>query len=218
MNYRDIPFKEYQDTAITILREHGFDRFSNIPVDPEVIIRRRGIRLIPWKDLKRDWAILGCVVKYEQGLQILIDEYHYFEQPESSLFTLGEELGHIELHLIDLDSITSIKKWINTLSKNDKYHKYIEQQAKCFSSHLILPNFIFESYTLDWTKKHIKEINKFRSFSHDGLANLIGSLITDDLEVSEYIISLALLRWPDRIIDKIVKQYPQILSRRLDSI
>ena len=92
MNYRHITFKENQERAHEILDFYGITSKSDMPVDPEPILRKMGISIVPFRGLKFRHGPLGFVTKTNSDLQVWVDEHHYINQPESSLFTIGEEL------------------------------------------------------------------------------------------------------------------------------
>jgi hypothetical protein len=216
LTYREIPFRENQRLANEVLRRFGFDESSDLPIDPELIIRQMGMDFIPVRGLKKNFGIKGCVVKYGDALQILIDEYHYENEPESSILTLGEELGHSVLHLVDIDSIKSIKQWMREVHRNTSRNAYIHSQARLFASNLILPAFVFDAYVLGWVESHLGEIQRFTNLSEDGLSSTIGFLMEDELEVSSWIIGITLGRWPNPAIKQITAQFPELLSKRVE--
>lgn len=215
MKYRSIPFQEYQARATKILEDCGVGEKDHLPIDPERIIRKLGMQPIPMKDLKVNFGVKGFVAKYRSALQIYVDEYHYLYEPESSLFTLAEELGHTVLHLIDFEKINSIKDWIAVVAQNARYHKYVEQQARCFASHLLLPEFLFDRYVQKWMRENVRDVKRWNHFSYESLAQNVGFLMADELGVSEWIIGFSLMRWPDHLIEKIVQMHPDLLGRKM---
>ena len=161
MTYREIPFSEYQQKANALLRKHGISENDKLPIDPENIIRLEGIELIPSPQLKQRFGIRGCVVKYNDQLQIYIDDYHYDNEPESCFLTMGEELGHCILHLVDFGKIRTIRDWMDISKKNRDFSRFIENQARMFGSNIILPSFILEGYLMKWVRLNLKSIQRF---------------------------------------------------------
>lgn len=213
LKYREITFPENQVIATNLLREHGYDEKSRIPIDPELVIREKGIDLIPFPGLRRDHGLKGCVAKQEGSLQILIDKWHY-EEDETSIFTLGEELGHCVLHLIDLDKVKSVSDWIRIVYQNKSVSRYIEQQARVFSSNILLPHFSFCDYVLSWTAANLTSISTFSNLTVESLSENIASLLEDEIPLSHWILDYTLRRWPDRTIDQIVAKYPSLIRQK----
>lgn len=125
MRYNKYSFKDYQGKADKLLNDYNILNSTDLPVDPELLLRKLGYVLVPHKNLKCDYGIKGCVIKYNSKLQVHIDEYHYENQTETCLFTIGEEIGHIVLHLNEIKHIESIEDWNSILKENYDYHKYI---------------------------------------------------------------------------------------------
>ncbi|RPJ06626.1 MAG: ImmA/IrrE family metallo-endopeptidase [Spirochaetaceae bacterium] len=203
MKYRDISFKEYRDKADKLLQLHGFVD-AKIPIDPERLIRKMGdIDIIPYKNLYIDYRVKGMVayIVKRQRFQIYIDEYHYDNQTKSSLFTLAEELGHLILHLDNREALPSHQdKWADILKLNHENHKNMENQARTFGSNIILPHKIFDPFAMDWVKKNEAIIRKHANYTPEGLAQTIGFHLEDVLEVSQYILQISLLRYPDPLV------------------
>lgn len=212
MTYREITFAKNQQVADQLLRECGIKADSSLPIDPEVILRKKGHLLSPMPNMKRDYGVLACVAKSGRSLNVYIDEYYYSNQEDRSLLTLGEELGHIYLHLLDLERVRSVDDWIKMRSENREHHKKIESQAQLFASNIVLPHFIFDQYVVDWVHANIHELERFPRISPDTVAWNIGLYIEDELGISPWILSITLQRWPNRLIDKILKEYPGLLS------
>ncbi len=205
--FKEMSFGEIQRKAEDLLSFNGFDQIRTLPLNIEKLARLMKIQIVPMDGLKKEYGIKGCVVKCSKGFSILLDSYHYERQEESSVFTIGEEVGHIILHLNDVEDVTTINEWMHIVVCNENYRAYIEQQARVFSSNLLLPRYAFEPYTLDWVKRNIKSLKKFQNFSVDDLAFNIGASMADELRVSSWIIEITLKRWPDRIIDKVFNQF-----------
>lgn len=213
MKYRRIPFRESHDRANELLELCGIGPDSTIPIDPEVIRRQLGIDVVPYRGLNFRCGLLGGVIKVRKKLQVWIDEDHYLKQPQSSLFTLGEELGHIVLHLEEeLDQITSIEDWIKITVATEEYYDYMETQAKTFSTNIILPSFIFDPYTLKWVDRNLKTIKKHNNTTKEELVYNIASDLEGELSVSAYIIEIVLnKRWPNPLIDQIIEKYSGLI-------
>ena len=91
-------FSDYRKIADRCLRALGYKESSAIPVDPELIARKLGIRIVPSENLFRQFGIAGFICKYRDEFQIFVDAFHYEKKPEQSIFTIAEELGHFFLH------------------------------------------------------------------------------------------------------------------------
>lgn len=216
MRYQKISFKDNQEKANQILRYYGLDSPDHeLPIDPELILRKMRIQPIPRKNLQKEHGIKGFVCIKNHSFQVFIDEFHYFEQEESSRFTLGEELGHIILHLEEVDEIKDLQDWMRVIVETSKHHRYIESQARTFASNIILPEGAFKPYVLAWVGRHLTSLKRMKNISHEDLAFNIASDITEDLPVSNYIVQIALNRWPDRIILSVIDHYPELMRRRL---
>ncbi len=214
MTYREIPFSEYQKRANELLRKHGVTENDELPIDPETIIRREGIELIPSAGLKQRFGIKGCVAKVDDTLQIYVDQYHYENEPETAFLTLGEELGHCVLHLEDFKNIHSIRDWLNIIKNNQEFSRKIENQARMFGSNIILPSFVFEPFIKAWMTANLKNILCFSNYNEDVLQGNIASLLEDELRLSYFVIYYALGRYPDRPINWILSNYPQLLKKK----
>ena len=212
MNYRHITFAENQACAYEILRIHGISEKDDLPIDPELILRKIEIDVVPYPGLTFKFGAQGFVTKINGAFQVWVDENHYYHHPDSSLLTIGEELGHIKLHLESVDNISSIEEWIKQVVATEEYYAFMEQQAKTFSSHIILPSFSFNPYVLEWIDHNIGRVRKLKSPNHKELAYAIASIMAKDLGISEYIIEITLNRWPDPAIFKIMQAYPDLMS------
>ncbi len=211
MKYRKITLTQNQYKANELLKFFGITRKSDLPIDPETIIRKMGYQIVVYPGLLFRLGLLGGVVKINSRLQIWIDKKQY-QESDSALFTLGEELGHIVLHLEDFTNISSIKDWFQIIqSFNEEHFIYTETQAKTFSSNILLPNFIFDSYTIEWVGKHLKQIDKLSNTTTDDLAWNIASLMAKSIKTSPSIIDITLKRWPNPLIGQITKQYPDLI-------
>lgn len=211
MKYRKITLTQNQYKANELLKFFGITRKSDLPIDPETIIRKMRYQIVVYPGLLFRLGLLGGVVKSNSRLQIWIDKKHY-QESDSALFTLGEELGHIVLHLEDFTNISSIKDWFQIIqSFNEEHFIYTETQAKTFSSNILLPNFIFDSYTIEWVGKHLKQIDKLSNTTTDDLAWNIASLMAKSIKTSPSIIDITLKRWPNPLIGQITKQYPDLI-------
>ncbi len=212
MTYREITFAKNQQIADRLLSDCDITEKSNLPIDPEAILRKKGHLVIPMLNMKRNYGVLGCVAKSGRSLQVYIDEYYYLNEPDRSLFTLGEELGHIYLHLFDLENVKSVEDWIKVLVANSDHHKRIEAQARLFSSNILLPHYIFDPFVLRWVKQNINQLKAFPRISPGTLADTIALFLEDELGVSQSILSIVLRRWPDQLIGRITKNHPGLLS------
>lgn len=212
MNYRHITFKENQERAHEILDFYGITSKSDMPVDPEPILRKMGISIVPFRGLKFRHGPLGFVTKTNSDLQVWVDEHHYINQPESSLFTIGEELGHIILHIEDCDIIKSIDDWSHIALRNLQFYDKLENQAKTFSGNIILPSFIFDDYVLDWIGGHPEHREELMSTSFEDLAYTTAFLIKDDLGISPSILEIILKeRWPNPVVYQIAGKFPDLI-------
>lgn len=212
MTYRDIDWPEYETAAHEALSRIGKteDTVSgrDLPVDPELYLRKHGIKLFPRPGLKRDTGAMAYVGKYNGQLQVFIDDYHYHYCPESSIFSIGEELGHILFHLGNVDQIDSVEEWRAVLDKNRLHHRYIEQQAKTFSSHFILPSFIFTRYVIELIEDKVDSLSR-SPFKQPAMMSMnIAEEVCDTIGLSADIINIALQRGPDHPLTKIIKHYP----------
>lgn len=215
MKYRNIPFTEYQQRANQLLDFFGITAESSIPIDPEIFLRQIGFDIVPYPGLWFRFGLKGAVIKVKDKRQVWIDEDHYFNQPESSLLTLGEELGHIILHLDeDSDDVSSIRDWISKTTATEEYYDYIENQARTFASNIILPSFIFDPFTLGWVSKNLDIIKERNNTTREDLAYNIASLMSDVVSVSPYIIEITLNRWPNPLIDQILEKHPELINRK----
>lgn len=113
MKFKYFPFKRYREIANDILRFYGYNEKSKIPIDPERIIRKMNIELVIINNLYKNHGIQGCVafIKPTKKYQICIDNIHYYYQEKSSLFTMGEEIGHIILHKEGMEEIANSDDW-----------------------------------------------------------------------------------------------------------
>ncbi|NGX46465.1 MAG: hypothetical protein K940chlam2_01656 [Chlamydiae bacterium] len=212
MNYRHVTFKENQERAHEILDFYGITSESDMPVDPEPILWKMGISVVPFRGLRFRYGPLGFVTKINSDLQVWVDEHHYINQPESSLFTIGEELGHIILHLEDFDIIKSIDDWNRIALRNLQFYDKLENQARTFSANIILPSFIFDDYVLDWISKHPGHREELMSTSFDDLAYKTAFLIKDDLGISPSILEIILTeRWPNPVVYQIAGKFPDLI-------
>jgi hypothetical protein len=213
MIYRDIPFTEYESVANALLRKHGISERDLLPIDPETLIRKEGLVLNTSLPLHKLFGIRGCVVKKNGRLEICIDEYHYMNEPESCLLTIGEELGHCILHLQDFEKIRSISDWMRVVVANRAQSRFIENQARMVGCHILLPTFIFGDFLVDWVGKNLKSVEAFRNPTIDLLLDNLATLLEDEIPLSHWILNIALGRWSDRPIDRVTKAYPQLLQK-----
>jgi Zn-dependent peptidase ImmA (M78 family) len=210
LTFRHITFQENQAAANRLLKSYGYEDTSGIPIDPERIIRRMRLGPVPFANLRKNFGIKGMVTKYGEKVQIWIDEYHYENEPESSMFTLGEELGHCVLHLEECGEIKSVEQWMRIMHRDRDQNKFIHAQAKLFASNILLPAFVFDSYAMEWVCKNLKDIVRFAGISPGELASTIAFLMEDDLGLSQQIIEHTLTRWPNQAIKQIREGFPEL--------
>ncbi len=210
MTYRHITFQDNQTEANRILRSYGYNAGSAIPIDPEKVARKMGWGTVPYANLRKNYGIKGFVTKYGEKLQIWIDEYHFQYEPESSLLTVGEELGHCVLHLEGCGNIESAEQWMEIMYRNQKHHSFIHQQARLFASNIMLPAFVFDTYVREWVRENLEDVKKFARVSPNDLASTIGFLMEDELGLSQWIIEHTLKRWPNPVVNQIKESYPEL--------
>ncbi len=216
MIYRHITFQESQKCAITLLKKYKLEN-EQIPIDPEILIRRieynneARIKVIPKARLHADYHLWGMVAYIlepdknpNKGFQIYIDQAHYFGDKRKSLLTLGEELGHIVLHLEFGRVLPDVADGWNHLSEvNCQNHKNRESQARLFGSNIILPPNSFDPFVFDWVEKNKALILSSGCQSMDELASTISINLANVIEVSESIIKITLKRWPNQLLGQI---------------
>ena len=183
--YKYIPFERYPEIVQEFLAGQDWDH--DVFVDPEIICQNLDFGPpIPYPDLRLRLGIKGAAVLVDDEFQIYVDEYHYNHEERSCNFTIGEELGHIAMHLKEYQGTgITVDEWARVtrdLSKRD--NKYLHQQARCFSSHLLLPQSKLTDYAISVVQEHYHEIDRGLNFSDDLLADTIADYLYDSIPLS----------------------------------
>ncbi len=208
MKYRSISYNKNQEIALDILESVGIDTEKcEIPNDPEYIARYYEMPPNIISGLFTNFGIRGCVYKFDNSFSIGIDENHYYNQEESSIFTLGEEIGHIFLHLKGrCNNINSPQDWLRELSEDIENSDKIENQARVFSSNIILPPVPLYNYVNKWIQNHKTTFKIEGLLATEDFANKLGSALHSEMKLSPYIIQYSLLRWPDRCAKRLLRE------------
>lgn len=205
-------FEDYPKIANDLFEKYGIDQ--SVPVDPEIIAMEMNIPIVPAPGLKRDYGIKGVCCLVDGNFEIYIDKYHYYYEVESSLFTIGEEIGHIILHIDGHQKIT-FDSWKKEASKiTEQKNKYLHQEARSISSHIIFPANTFTDYAINMVDKNYKDYNSRWNRDKADLAENIAEDIASDVDISQHICKFSLLRWPDKPIDKIIERWPDLCKNK----
>lgn len=69
---------------------------------------------------------------------------------------------------------------------------------------------LFDDYVINWMKQNLESVNRMASIGIRSLEDQIAFLMKDDIDVSEFILQKALLRYPSYLIGKIKDLYPKL--------
>lgn len=205
-------FEEYQSIASKLFEKYEIP--LDMPIEPDLLASQMDIYIGAAKDLKRNYGIKGVCCLVDGKFEIFIDERHWEDEPQSSIMTIGEELGHIILHLDGYENI-KYDDWILEAGKitHDR-NRYLHQEARYLASNIIFPAAKFTDYVLDLVERNIKDYSRRFNFNNHILAGNIAADMEDELEVSMDICQIALQRWPDYPIGAVVRKFPAIKNRK----
>ncbi len=203
---KHLTYEEYQSLANSFLESIGINQHSQFPFEIDFIADKAGYKIKPIPNLKRDFGVKGCVLKFTGSIfQIAIDDQHYMDDEFYYPFTIAEELGHILAHDYIYENINSLKEAIDfhsTLSEEE--YKRMEQQARNVGSNILISSFLFKPFLIDFCEQQDEEIRKNQFPSKEDLADFIAIKISPVLKLSKYVLYYALQRYPDRTIDNVV--------------
>jgi Zn-dependent peptidase ImmA (M78 family) len=131
---------EIERKAADLLRTAYPDGLPPAYVEIEWVIEKCvGLEIVPIPSLRRGWDVDGMICCYSDGgYCIVVDEDLLDHKPSRYRFTLGEELGHHELHRDHLPKVTSFSEAIRLYRELGNWHE-ADRNARRFAAAALIP-------------------------------------------------------------------------------
>jgi hypothetical protein len=223
-----LSFDDYKKSANDFIKSVGMSNSKNLPLDIEMMIEKNGHNIVSFQDLQKDFKIKGMVIKTTIGFDIGVDSYHYMNEKEEFYykFTLAEEMAHILIHLAFFDEADSKENAIkihNNLGENE--YKIMENQAKNVANCLLLPDWLFDDYVMDYVEQNIDKLKEMyytakeqtQPFIDDGsfepnivekrISEYISRKLSTKLKLSEWVIHYTIFKRYPLLINKILLRF-----------
>lgn len=141
MDFRRYTTKEISNIANRYLNENH-PHFIKPPIDIEHFaqVHPDVEHLYPVPGLQENYDVAAVTTKNSnQMLEIVVDKYTYDIYPFRANFSIAHELGHIILHKVLFDEISTIEEAVTLQQNIRSAYRYIENQANRFAGEILMP-------------------------------------------------------------------------------